>query len=326
MITISSKHGIILERGGGCIVLDPTRKNVRGVVSHGHMDHLVAGALMTPETRDVLEARKGTRDAYTLAAGKRAVWHGFDVGFHSAGHVLGSIMVETEGVLYTGDFNPSGGFMSPPPPVPDVDVLITEATYAGSSFVFPPKMKVLEDIMAWAEAVSSEGPAIIGAYEFGKAQEIMDLGRRLGLELFVSEEVARLADVYNRFGAGLEYSVLGEDEGTSAGPGSMVVLSPSWLNRGKRVKQERYDRVQEMRRNGGRSAFVSGWCVVYRYFGSKIIDAQFPLSDHADHDQLLSFVSDAAPREVYITHSKKDAGERFARELESSTGCRAVML
>ena len=41
------------------VILDPVRKTTGSVVSHGHMDHLTSGGIMTPETLEVLKVRRG---------------------------------------------------------------------------------------------------------------------------------------------------------------------------------------------------------------------------------------------------------------------------
>ncbi|MCK4718794.1 MAG: hypothetical protein KAT70_09010 [Thermoplasmata archaeon] len=324
-IEIASGNGILLSRGGVEIALDPKRKREGAVVSHGHMDHLVPGALMTPETLDILRVRTGSHEAEALGIGEERCWNGFDVRFHSAGHVLGSVMMEMEGILYTGDFSPEGSFFSPlPNPPQGVDVLITEATYGERDFVFPPKTRVLEDIMSWMDAVSAEGAAVVGAYEFGKAQEIMNIGNKLGVDVFVPEAIANISKVYNKYGADLHFSIL--DENTPPGPGSLVVVPNSWLRHPKGKEKPGYDMVRDIRKTGGRSAFVSGWCAVYKYFRSMLIDAQFPLSDHADHHHLLSFVRAVEPKEVLIVHSGKKSGPAFAADVEKELGIKARIL
>src|SRR4029077_14305030 len=68
--------------------------------------------------------------------------------------------------------------------------------------------------------------------------------------------------------------------------------------------------LEKIRRK--RVAMISGWAVdpnaVYRYQ----VDAAFPLSDHADYDDLLRYVDLVRPKRVLTLHGF--AGE-FARDL-----------
>ena len=61
-----------------------------------------------------------------------------------------------------------------------------------------------------------------------------------------------------------------------------------------------------------RVAMISGWAVepnaVYRYQ----VDAAFPLSDHADYDDLLRYVELVQPKRVLTLHG---FAAEFARDL-----------
>src|SRR5947207_11396360 len=63
-----------------------------------------------------------------------------------------------------------------------------------------------------------------------------------------------------------------------------------------------------------RVAMISGWAVepnaIYRYQ----VDAAFPLSDHADYDDLLRYVDLVKPKRVFTLHGF--AGH-FARDLRA---------
>jgi len=42
--------GILVQEALKEVILDPARKTPGSVVSHGHMDHLTSGGIMTPQT------------------------------------------------------------------------------------------------------------------------------------------------------------------------------------------------------------------------------------------------------------------------------------
>src|SRR5437667_46333 len=99
---VDSQHGLKE------VILDPARKTPGSIVSHGHMDHLTSGGIMTPQTVAVLKVRRGGT-GQPLPYGKEIGLNGFRVVLKDAGHVFGSAMVRVDDLLYTGDFNPEGG-------------------------------------------------------------------------------------------------------------------------------------------------------------------------------------------------------------------------
>ncbi|MCD6461386.1 MAG: hypothetical protein J7L61_01430 [Thermoplasmata archaeon] len=322
-VEVSRKGGILISSDGREIVLDPTRRGSHGVVSHGHMDHMLPGSLMTHETRDIMEVRMGTGEAETMGLGERCHFRGFDVEMVPAGHVLGSAMILLDDgrVLYTGDFDPEGGFLSPPAKPVDASVLIMETTYGDPSFVFPSKSNVLEDLASWMAVVSEEGPVVVGAYEMGKSQEVLNIGRRLGLRMFSTAKTCAITGVYNRYGADIEVLPLDTvEEEVGWGPGDLLVVPPRMLKPGVSPV------VDRARENGGQAAFVSGWCAKYSYFRSHGLHAQFPLSDHADYNHLLKFVEKVDPDVVYLVHGNRATREAFAGVIRENMEKRVFVL
>src|SRR3989442_15297719 len=100
--------GIRVQEAVKEVVLDPARKTPGSVVSHGHMDHLRSGGIMTPQPVAVLKVRRGGT-GQPLPYGKGSELNGFRGVLKDAGHVFGSAMVRVGDLLYTGDFNPEGG-------------------------------------------------------------------------------------------------------------------------------------------------------------------------------------------------------------------------
>src|SRR2546422_2118577 len=57
--------GILVQDALKEVILDPARKTPGSVFSHGHMDHLTSGGIMTPQTVEVLKVRRGgTRQTF----------------------------------------------------------------------------------------------------------------------------------------------------------------------------------------------------------------------------------------------------------------------
>src|SRR5438034_434433 len=167
------------------VILDPVRKTPGSVVSHGHMDHLTSGGIMTPQTLDVLKVRRGGT-GHALPLGKEIDLNGFRVVLKDAGHVFGSAMVRVDDLLYTGDFNPEGGATCGKARPEFVQSLIVDATYGRPGYSFPPKKEVESDLLNWLEMELADGPVALAGCEFGKGQELIAVLNRLGVEVAVA--------------------------------------------------------------------------------------------------------------------------------------------
>jgi len=300
--------GIVVREGGREIVLDPRRNTPGSVVSHGHMDHLSSGGYMTPGTLDILKARRKRGTGIPIEVDTPAEVDGFTVTLREAGHTFGSAMIRVDDVLYTGDFNPEGGATCGRAEPEWCQTLIVEATYGRPSYRFPDKRDTEADLVAWTELQLARGPVAIGGYEFGKAQELIALMNRAKLDVAVPDPIADLADVYRQHGVKLQYrrtSALSEGEARDP---RVYIVPGRWL---REIPEE------ATWLPGARTAYVSGWCTRYDFTRSMGLDAQFPLSDHGDFDDLMEFTAHCRPRRVYtvFTHAAELAKE-LSRKLK----------
>ncbi|MFQ5910290.1 MAG: hypothetical protein ACE5IJ_06160 [Thermoplasmata archaeon] len=303
---ISRKIGIHVQEGLGEVVLDPRRPCHGAIVTHGHMDHMAEGALMTPQTRDIMGVRIGSRKCTPLEYDTEMEYNGFSVVFKDAGHVFGSAMVRLDNVLYTGDFNPEGGVTCGKAQPEECNVLVVEATYGKPGFVFGPKSDVIEDILSWAETQLESGPVAMSGYEFGKAQELIGLMNQITEDVVTTDKIADIADIYRAHGVPLKYRRLSEVTEEERRDPHVFIGTKSMLKRP--VSPE----IESLRKLGGRTAYASGWCAIYNFGRSYDIDAQFPLSDHGDFSALISFIEDCRPRKVLTTHGQS---KHLAREV-----------
>jgi Cft2 family RNA processing exonuclease len=272
---------------------------------------------MTEATRDFLAARTGLVEATALPMGKAARVGGMEVTLHPAGHCLGAAMVQVEDVLYTGDFNPAPALTTPAArPVP-CDTLVIESTYGDPRFRLPPRELALASMEAWLDRTLPEAGLALGAYQLGRAQELVALLNRRGVVPSVTPDILALCDIYVKHGVPLRARAASAEEmyGTLL-PGQAMVVPRSQLARGAGF-------ARHLREAGARAAYVSGWCAVYSYFDKYDIDAQFPLTDHASFEQLLAFAEACGPRRVYTCMGRPQA---LARELAARLGVPARAL
>lgn len=311
--------GIRVQDGLREIVLDPSRRTPGSVVSHGHLDHLTSGGMMTPETLEVLRIRKGTGDGVELPYGKEVDREGFAVRLSDAGHVFGSAMVRVDDLLYTGDFNPEGGATCGKAVPETVHTLIVDATYGKPTFNFPPKHEVEADLLTWLEMELADGPVALGGYEFGKSQELIALVNRLGVEVAVADRIADLADAYVRHGIRLQYRRLSDLSVVERRDPRVYILPPGWL---RPPLDESVSWLGSLRL---RAAYVSGWAAFFDFSRRYGLDAQFPLSDHGDFEDVMGFIEACAPRRVYPVFSHapdlaREVGRRLRIRAEPLRG------
>jgi Cft2 family RNA processing exonuclease len=310
-------RGICLQDGIKEIVMDPHAQTQGSIVSHAHMDHLSRGALMTPETLAVMKVRLGGGAGKPLRIGGSEKYGGFEVKFHDAGHTFGSAMVEAGDALYTGDFNPEGGLTCGVAVPRPCRTLIVESTYGRPQFSLPPKREVEKDVLSWAESQLATRSVAFGAIEFGKAQELVALLNTIKVEPVVSDRMADIADIYVAHGHRLNYRRMGEMTKEEKKEARAYVVSRNWLGAGAP------EEFSSFRENGGSRAYVSGWCGVFNFTHGGELDAQFPLTDHADFDDLLDFVAACKPRQVYTVGS---SAQELAREIASRLKIKAESL
>src|SRR2546426_4724181 len=206
------EDGILVQEALKEVILDPARKTPGSVVSHGHMDHLTSGGIMTPQTVAVLKVRRGGT-GQPLPYGKEIELNGFRVVLKDAGHVFGSAMVRVDDLLYTGDFNPEGGSTCGRAQPEVVRDLIVDATYGRPGYNFPPKHDVESDLLSWLEMELAQGPVALGGDEVGKRQELIALVNPLGAGGAVSDKIADLSEFFRADGNKLQDPPLSGDGG-----------------------------------------------------------------------------------------------------------------
>lgn len=317
-VQVGWDHGLVLNGLGGPLRLDCGKPGPGpAIVTHAHLDHLRGNAHMTEPTRDFLAARLGLVDAKRLDLQKPTQLEGWEVTLHEAGHCLGAAMVEAGGVLYTGDFNPTPALTAPGARPVQCEVLVIESTYGDPRYTLPPRDLTLASLDAWLDRSLPQGGVALGCHQLGRAQELVAILNRRGVEPAVSPDIRALCDIYRKHGVGVRDrdATPGEMYGTLE-PHQAMIVPRQMLAHGSAY-------ARHLREAGGRAAYVSGWCAVYSYFDKYDIDAQFALTDHATFEQLLSFAEACKPRRVYTVMGRTAP---LAREMARRLGVPATPL
>ena len=132
---------------------------------------------------------------------KRDLGEHYEVKFHSAGHIPGSIMYELIGnkkILFTGDIHTiDTRIMKGAKPV-NCDILFIEGTYAGREH--PPR-KELEKrfIDSIDEVVSDGGTVVIPAFAVSRSQELAMVLRKPGFNVWFDGMGQKVAKIFLKY-------------------------------------------------------------------------------------------------------------------------------
>lgn len=290
--------------------LDPPRARDWGFVSHAHADHFARHRrlLCSRPTRTLIEARYAPKrtEFVALDFGEPLDIGGHRLRLYPAGHIAGSAQLHVESLatgaslLYTGDFKARPGHAAEAPEWPRADTLVMETTFGHPRYRLPAAEEVVAGMGQFVRETWNAGAVpVLLCYSLGKAQEtILALERSLPGPL--KWRVHPAVEEMNRAVAGLGFPLpvcetfdpKTGDPLAAAGPDEIVMMPPMARRFSAGPSRDRPLRV----------AMITGWGIdpSARYrFG---VDAVFPLSDHADYDDLHRCVERVAPRRVYTVH------------------------
>lgn len=200
-------------------------------------------------------------------------------------------LIETNdsSLLYTGDFKLRCGLSAELCDAPHAEVLIMETTYGRPEYIFPPTADVLPGVIRFCrEAIDNDEVPVLLGYSLGKCQEILRGLADANLPLMLHGSVYRLTRIYEQFG-----QVFPKYERYSAGSvAGKVLICPPHLAGSALLRAL----------GKTRCAVLTGWAMhpncKYRYQA----DAAFPISDHADFNELVELAKRVNPRKIYTVH------------------------
>jgi DNA ligase-1 len=293
--------------------LDPWDPKRFAFVSHAHSDHIAPhqDVIVSERTARLMRVRlPGSRIEHLLPFGERRSIRGVDVMLIPAGHIFGSaqclVFAGEHTLLYTGDFKLRAGRSAEQAEWRHADTLVMETTFGVPRYRFPPTKEVIDRMVAFCSETIDAGevPVLLG-YSLGKAQEILCALEDAGLTPMLHGSVYQMTRIYEQLGQSFcEYVRYNRND-----VAGKVLICPPAANRSPMLEKI----------PGKRVALISGWAVdphaVYRYQ----VDAAFPLSDHADYDDLLRYVELVQPRRVLTLHgfAAAFASDLRARGLEA---------
>ncbi len=315
---VTSLGAVLLGQHIACDAHDENR-SIR-VVTHAHADHMVGlgkslknseVTIMTPATKDMIDALKGPRflsrgTVKTLDYGEEFTYGDETLTLHYADHILGTAQALVEDkeqtrILYTSDFRYSRT------PHVDADVLVMEATYGDPVRVRPFGMMTESILVSLVEQGLKRGPVYVFGYH-GKLQKMMHIlyEAKIKTPFIVPDKIHQVSKICEKHGMKLGKHLLPFD-----GEEAQSMLTQ---NEPSVVFYHTYSR----KRVDGEALKIraSGWefrkpC---RKVGTN--DYVVALSDHSDFNELLQYVERCNPKTVITDGHRSEAARIFAKEIE----------
>jgi putative mRNA 3-end processing factor len=309
--------GLYCVRGG--FHIDPWTPVACAVVTHAHGDHAVKGSrkYLTAESgRLVLQHRMGPRaNIEGVPFGASVDLNGVSVSLHPAGHILGSaqVRVEHRGEVWvvSGDYKVAPDVTCTAFEPVRCHTFITESTFGHPHYHWEPQATTFAQIHDWWRDNQACGRAsFLYAYSLGKAQRLLaGLNPETG-PIFASPLIEDMNAIYRASGVALPPTrSLQRDMTPDDWSRAMILLPPSSRWEPNFTRHGQYA-----------TAFASGWMTLPDASVQRGVQHGFPLSDHADYDELLSAVAATGAERVLVTHGYID---EFVATLKAR-GCDAA--
>lgn len=286
----------------GDFYLDPKQPVHRALISHAHGDHAVPGhrqVFCTLPTAAFMKHRfaKQLEASYCVVDFNEVkVFNGVSVTFIPAGHILGSaqLLMEYKGVkyLYTGDYKLQADPTCEPIQMVQADVLITETTFANPKVIHPDPVSEIKKLNETAFNV------MLGCYTLGKAQRITNLinSHCPNKTVLLHHNMLPIHRLYDAYGfVKLEYEIYNR-KSLKDGMNKVYLVPPITFNN--------YFRAKNLVR-----AFASGWEGL-----QKSNDISLYISDHIDWCDLLAYIEEVKPIQIWTVHGEGAALKEYFKD------------
>ncbi|MFH2020581.1 MAG: hypothetical protein ABIJ34_04155 [archaeon] len=254
-------------------------------LSHAHSDHIKGMG-----RKQEIIASEETIELSGLAAKSKQIP---ELKLLNAGHILGAKQLQMEGdgesVVYTGDFNVRGSLVTKGAEIPRCDRLIMESTYADPKYKFPDYFDVCDSLSSWVNT-NNDANIIIGAYELGKAQEVIKiLNEYSSIAPIVTENIENHCKIYGKYGVDLKRIEVGTAEAEEVMKDRFVAILPM-----RKAKKYFARRLGDAFNKKTLVANVTGWALFHKFN----VDNSFPLSDHSDFYDLKYYIEQTGAKKV----------------------------
>lgn len=258
----------------------------------------------------------------------RSITDSYDIHFHSAGHIPGSLMYELVGekrILFTGDFNViDTRLVQGTKPVP-CDILFMEGTYAGRNH--GPRAEMEKEFLDKIdEVVRRGGIAIIPAFALARSQEILLVLKDSGYHISfdgMGKKISKIFLKYPKYVRSIEdlkkahkkITMVTSDQGRKMALKSEVIVTSSGMMDGgpvlsymNKLKNDRKSAVllTGYQVEGTNSRLLMDRKKLNFYGVVEHVDCEvqyYDFSAHAGHDDLVKFAKACHPEKIVLFHS-----------------------
>lgn len=308
---IREKDGIHIESDKKYVADSRKTSGEVNFVSHAHFDHLHqqdSEVVCSDTTASLAEARTGKSVNYRDHEKVKMI---------DSGHIIGSrsaIFNLDQKVLYTGDFSTRDRLYIDGFEPRDADILVIESTYGIPAYRFPDYSEIEREIIDWIQ--DTDKPLFLFGYSLGKAQKIQKIVEKATDRPILAHGSVRKMNEAVEKTSDLEFSAVPYGENKKKLEDNGILIAPTGFAKkdGLRNFVEKVDGVM---------AGFSGWASNDSFRFGNSYDRGFPLSDHADFDELVATVKQVDPEKVFATHGFDEA---FAKYLADQHGFEARAL
>jgi Cft2 family RNA processing exonuclease len=290
--------------------IDPSRapKSKTVFFTHAHSDHVKFSKksefFATQQTIELIEKRFSNKNLplfSNIPFFSKKKFDGFEIELFPNGHILGSSQVKIVGdnqeVLITSDFRVQDSLLFKGAKPINSDVLVLETTFGSPVYNFPSYDDVFSEMVSWISKEAKAKLVILSGYSLGKAQELTRISNEAGFIPLVHDSIFEMNKIYSQNNIDLgKYELLNHNIKDH----SVLILPPQLVNKFL------LPTLREIESRKIVSALATGWS-----FGN-CFDKTFPLSNHADYDDLLYDVKQVNPKLVLTDHG---FCEEFSRKL-----------
>jgi len=284
------------------------------LISHAHYDHIpikceVDNVVCSNITADLVNLRSRI---------KIKPFEHENVTLLDSGHIVGSRMFyissEKESFLYTGDFSTRRRYFTEGAKPKKCDNLILECTFGKEEFLFPKIENIIREMKDWVnDNFIKDRSVLIFAYSLGKAQEI--LHHFSEYEPYVAPTIWKVNKVFEKHNIKFNSREFPKNLEELDAKKPYLMIAP--------LESRNLKHIVYSIQHGIATCAVSGWALSPSFKYTFGLDRAFPISDHADYEELVEFVKKCSPKKVYCWHGY---AEEFAYDIKKKHGFESVPL
>lgn len=323
------KNGLLVELSNDQKIMIDSKNvkippRVKAIVSHAHSDHFAvmnsySTTFATQETIDLYNCQTNRTKKSNLKPVKYYQSIDFSeeqieekITLIPSGHVLGSASVYIDSpeknLLFSGDIGGKGLLTVETALEPKkAEKLVVEATFGSPEITFPAREDISMEILKWtADIIKQKRNVVFSAGRIGSSQELIKMFNSLtNLRVITHGEVTPVSEIYKKYNVNLEFFDSKSEEGREIlRDGDAIIIQP----RGQKIVP--FFITEHIK---CKTAIVTGMASRFQY---RNYDAAFPLSSHANFHEIIEYVREVDPEEVYTIYGlEKKLAKAITNEL-----------